>query len=117
MLQRIFEHAGRLLPEDKRFPTERRLRGWFEQQRLVRADYVAVSFGKSGRTWLRVMISRIYQRRHGLSDDLIEYSNYHRANAVLPRVLFTHDNYLRDYTGDGGGKAAFASKRDRKSVV
>ena len=66
MLQRILEHAGRLLPEAKRFPTERRLRGWLEQQRLDRADYAVVSFGKSGRTWLRVMISRIYQRRHGL---------------------------------------------------
>jgi Sulfotransferase domain len=110
MLQRILEHAGRLLPESKRFPTERRLRGWLEQQRLGRADVVVVSFGKSGRTWLRVMVSRIYQRRHGLSDDLIEYSNYHRANPALPRVLFTHDNYLRDYTGDGGGKAAFAGK-------
>jgi len=110
MLQRILEHAGRLLPEAKRFPTERRLRGWLEQQRLDRADYAVVSFGKSGRTWLRVMISRIYQRRHGLSEELIEYSNYHRANPTLPRVLFTHDNYLRDYTGHGGDKAAFAGK-------
>jgi len=99
-----------LLPEAKRFPTERRLRGWLEQQRLDRADYAVVSFGKSGRTWLRVMISRIYQRRHGLSEELIEYSNYHRANPTLPRVLFTHDNYLRDYTGHGGGKAAFTKK-------
>jgi len=111
MLQRILEHVGRLLPEAKRFPTERRLRGWLDQQRLNRADYVIVSFGKSGRTWLRVMISRVYQRRHALSDDLIEYSNYHRANAALPRVLFTHDNYLRDYTGQGGLKAAYAGKR------
>jgi hypothetical protein len=110
MLQRILEHAGRLLPENKRFPTERRLRGWLEQQRLDRADYVVVSFGKSGRTWLRVMVSRIYQKRHGLSDELIEYGNYHRADPALPRVLFTHDNYLRDYTGHGGGKAAFANK-------
>lgn len=98
------------MPESKRFPTERRLRGWLEQQRLDRADYAVVSFGKSGRTWLRVMISRIYQRRHGLSEELIEYSNYHRANSALPRVLFTHDNYLRDYTGHGGGKAAFTKK-------
>ncbi len=108
MLQRILEQAGRLLPESKRFPTERRLRGWLEQTRLDRADYAVVSFGKSGRTWLRVMVSRIYQRRHGLPEELIEYSNYHRANPALPRVLFTHDNYLRDYTGHGSGKAAFA---------
>jgi len=111
MLQRILEHAGRLLPQSKRYPTERRLRGWLEQQRLSRADYVIVSFGKSGRTWLRVMISRLYQRKYSLQDELIEFSNYSRANAAIPRVLFTHDNYLRDYTGDGGGKGAFAGKR------
>jgi len=108
---RLLEHAALLLPEAKRFPTERWLRGWLDRQRLNRADYVVVSFGKSGRTWLRVMISRVYQRRHALSDDLIEYSNYHRANSALPRVLFTHDNYLRNYTGHGGDKAAFAGKR------
>jgi Sulfotransferase domain len=111
MLQRILEHAGRLLPESRRYPTERRLRGWLEQQRLGKADYVIVSFGKSGRTWLRVMVSRLYQRKFGLRDELIEFSNYSRANPAIPRVLFTHDNYLRDYTGHGGGKLAFAGKR------
>jgi hypothetical protein len=111
MLQRILEHAGRLLPQSKRYPTERYLRGWLEQQRLTQADCIIVSFGKSGRTWLRVMVSRLYQHKYGLKDELIEFSNYHRANAAIPRVLFTHDNYLRDYTGDGAGKAAFADKR------
>lgn len=111
MLQRILEHAGRLLPDAKRYSTERRLRGWLERQRLDKADYVIVSFGKSGRTWLRVMVSRLYQRKFGLKDELIEFSNFSRANAAIPRILFTHDNYLRDFTGDGGGKAAFAGKR------
>ena len=111
MLQRILEHAGRLLPGSKRYLTERRLRGWLEQQRLDKADYVIVSFGKSGRTWLRVMVSRLYQRKYGLRDELIEFSNFSRANAAVPRILFTHDNYLRDFTGHGGGKAAFKGKR------
>ena len=111
MLQRILEHAGRLLPENRRFTTERRLRGWLENGRLSKADYVIVSFGKSGRTWLRVMVSRLYQTKYGLRDELIEFSNYSRENPAIPRVLFTHDNYLRDFTGDGGGKAAYADKR------
>jgi len=111
MLQRILEHAGRLLPEARRFTTERRLRGWLENGRLSKADYVIVSFGKSGRTWLRVMVSRLYQTKYGLRDELIEFSNYSRENPAIPRVLFTHDNYLRDFTGDGGGKAAYATKR------
>jgi Sulfotransferase domain len=111
MLQRIFEHAGRLLPGTKRYATERKLRGWLEQQRLDKADYVIVSFGKSGRTWLRVMVSRLYQRKYDLKDELIEFSNFSRANPAIPRILFTHDNYLRDFTGHGGGKAAFTTKR------
>lgn len=111
MLQRVLEHAGRLLPEEKRFPTERRVRGWFDYQRLVRADYAVVSFGKSGRTWVRVMISRLYQLVYDLpSEDLLEFGNYHRRDKRIPRILFTHDNYLRDYTGDGASKRAYADK-------
>lgn len=111
MLQRILEHAGRLLPETKRYATERRLRGWLEHGRLNKANYVIVSFGKSGRTWLRVMVSRLYQTKYDLRDELIEFSNYSRANPAIPRVLFTHDNYLRDFTGEGGGKTAYTGKR------
>jgi len=112
MLQRVIEQAGVLLPRSKRIPTERRLRGWLETLRLRSADYVIVSFGKSGRTWLRVMISRLYQRKHGLPEgSLIEYGNFHRRHSAIPRVLFTHDNYLRDYTRNGGSKSAFAGKR------
>jgi hypothetical protein len=112
MLQRVLEHAGRFLPRDKRYPTERRVRGWLEHHRLDAADFVVVSFGKSGRTWLRVMISRLYQKKYGLPEgSLIEFDNFHKSNAAIPRVLFTHDNYLRDYTGDGGGKQAYAGKR------
>src|SRR5215831_9133306 len=112
MLQRLMEQAGRLLPRAKRYPTERWVRGWLESKRLASADFVIVSFGKSGRTWLRVLISRLYQQQHGLPEgSLIEFGNFHRAHGTIPRILFTHDNYLRDYTGDGAGKIAYAGKR------
>jgi hypothetical protein len=32
-------------------------------------------------------------------------------NTAIPRLLFTHDNYLRDYTGDGASKRAYTGKR------
>ncbi|MEE9254695.1 MAG: sulfotransferase domain-containing protein [Pseudomonadales bacterium] len=71
-----------------------------------------VSFGKSGRTWVRVMVSRVYQQKHALAEgSLLEFDNFHRASPEIPRVLFTHDNYLRDFTGDGASKAAFRDKR------
>ncbi len=109
-LQHSAERLGGLLPAGQRYTLERRLRGFFEARRLNAADYVVVSFGKSGRTWLRVMISNMYERRYGLSADLIEFGNLHRRNAAVPRILFTHDNYLRDYTGHGASKRAYADK-------
>ncbi len=108
MLQRVLEHSLGVLPPARRRATERRLRGWLDAQRLKRADYVVVSFGKSGRTWVRVMLSRLYQLQHGLPEGtLLEFGNYHRLATAVPRILFTHDNYLRDYTGDGGSKRAY----------
>lgn len=112
MLRQVFEHSFRVLPPERRYSAERRVRGWLESRRLKRAHYVVVSFGKSGRTWVRVMLSRLYQLEFGLPEGtLLEFGNYHRANPAVPRVLFTHDNYLRDYTGDLASKRAYRDER------
>ncbi len=111
MLQRVFERAFTVLPADRRYGAERRVRGWFDLRRLRRADDVVVSFGKSGRTWLRVMLSRLYQLQFDLPEGkLMEFENYHRQDARVPRILFTHDNYLRDCTGDAASKRAYRDK-------
>lgn len=95
--------ALRLLPDERRVPLERRMRGRYDAQRLARAGVVVVSYGKSGRTWARVMLSRYFQLRYGVSRRrLLTLDNYHRHNAAIPVVMFTHDNYLRDYTGTEG---------------
>jgi hypothetical protein len=76
------------------------LRGWAESLLLDGADAAVVSYGKSGRTWLRLMLSRFYQRRYGLPEGaFFEYDNLSRSNAEIPALFFTHGNYLRDYTG------------------
>jgi hypothetical protein len=103
--------ALRVLPDERRVPLERRMRGRYDAQRLARADVVVVSYGKSGRTWARVMLSRYFQLRYGVSPRrLLTLDNYHRRNAAIPVVMFTHDNYLRDYTGTHG-KADFKRKK------
>lgn len=80
---------------------ERRLRGKEEYRKLRLADWVLVSWGKSGRTWFRVMLSRLYQVKYGLPmRHLLEYDNLHRKNPAVPRVLFSHNNYMRDYLDD-----------------
>jgi Sulfotransferase domain len=100
------------LPEAERVRRERRLRGREQFKKLERADVVVVSFGKSGRTWLRVMLSRFYQVRHGLSErHLIGFDNLHLRNAAIPKIFFTHDNYLKDYTPHGDTKADYADKK------
>lgn len=83
------------LSADRRRRFERWLRGQKEYHRLQEADIVVVSYPKSGRTWLRVMLSRYSQLRYGIPE----------------RFILGFDNYLRDYTGEGETRASFRDKR------
>jgi len=88
------------LPTARRKRLDRLWRGRDEMRRLALADAVVVSYGKSGRTWLRVMLSRFWQRRYALPEGrMLELDNLHRLDARIPIVLFSHANYTRDVTG------------------
>ena len=88
------------LPGPQRRHVGRWLRGWAESLLLDGTDAAVVSYGKSGRTWLRLMLSRFYQRRHGLPEGtFLEYDNLSRRVPEIPTLFFTHGNYLRDFTG------------------
>jgi Sulfotransferase domain len=107
----IVEAAAILAPPGRRRMIRRRARGREDTRNLRRADYVVVSHGKSGRTWLAVMLSRFFQLRFGLPEYLlINFDNLHGLNRAIPKILFTHDNYIRDYTGTGVRKTAFYEK-------
>lgn len=100
------------LPAEQKVRIERWLRGHEDFRKLALADCVIVSFGKSGRTWLRVMMSRFYQVRHGLSQrHLLAFDNLHNRVPEIPRIFFTHDNYLKDYIKEEGSKAAYYDKK------
>ena len=97
--------------EGARLRAERRLRGEEQYHSLRRCDLAVVSFGKSGRTWLRVMLSEVLRRRYGLPADLVlSFDNFHRLDPRAPRIFFTHDNYLKDFTGEPDSKAHFYDK-------
>jgi len=132
MLRTLFKKIIRILtlasvfflPEQKKIAIERRLRGREEFRKLQKADCVVVSFGKSGRTWLRVMLSRFYQLKHNLPENsLIGFDNLHARNRDIPRIFFTHDNYLKDFTGNADSKKDYYQKkvvllvRDPRDVV
>lgn len=101
------------LPYQQRKAIDRRLRGREEFRKLHAADWLLVSWGKSGRTWLRVMLSRVYQLKFGLPDyHMLDFDNLHRMDSRAPKIFFTHGNYLRDYTGHGyDTKVDFVGKK------
>jgi hypothetical protein len=58
---------------------------------LRHADVVLISFPKSGRTFVRAMLSRLLQRRFGIDERrLLEFPMLRKAAAEVPRLLFTH---------------------------
>lgn len=99
-------------PEADILRAERKLRGVEQFSKLQRADIVVVSFGKSGRTWLRVMVSHLFRVMYGLPENaILGFDNFHNLNRSVPKVFFTHDNYIKDYTGDFDSKEPFYDKR------
>jgi hypothetical protein len=59
------------------------------RQRVASADAVVASTGKSGRTWLRVMISHVFHRRFGVpADEVLAFDNLHRLNPAVPKIFF-----------------------------
>ncbi len=119
VLRRIWKTVSRrglrmafFLSEDQKRRGERWLRGKEEFRRLQGSSFAIVSHPKSGRTWLRVMLSRYFQLRYGIPEGyMLGYDNFYDMEPRAPKVFFTHDNYLRSYTGDGRSKKAFAHKK------
>lgn len=71
---------------DERRRTRKRL------PQLEAADVVFASHAKSGRTWLRAMISNVLHRTRGVPvEELLDFDNFHRLDSAIPRVFFTSD--------------------------
>jgi hypothetical protein len=95
----------------------RRARKWLRM--LRQADLVVLSLGKSGRTWLRAMISDLYHQRYGIPENrLIRFDGFHQHDPAIPKILFTHDlprdpwNRRRRWRQHGpAGEEPFRGKR------
>jgi hypothetical protein len=102
----------KVLPQEQAHKVERWRRGREEFWKYNNCEYIFASYGKSGRTWVRVMISRYYQLVYNLPDNiLMGFDNYTRLNKDIPKIFFTHDNYLRGYTGNVDSKKDFYHKK------
>lgn len=88
LVRRTATQLLRLVPGSAALRLKRDLRdaAW-----LSEADAVVISFPKSGRTYVRAMLARLYQRRFGIDErGLLEFATLRRAPPEAPRVLFTH---------------------------
>ena len=99
-IRRLIAASSVLLPRDTGIRAERWYRGYEDHRKLAAADAVIVSFGKSGRTWLRVLLWRYFAKKNGFEREGISgFDEFRLNNPNVPVLFFTHDNYLRDYAG------------------
>ena len=76
-----------VLPARQQKAIGRWVRGREEFRKLQRTDHVLMSWGKSGRTWLRVMLSRFYQVAYGIPEGrMLEFDNLHRIDPRIPSL-------------------------------
>ena len=81
---------NRLLPT----PYSKQLMEYYKKQT---ADAYVVSFPKTGRTWLRVLLSEYFCQMHGIEPyQTMGFENLNQLNRAIPKIFFTHDD---DYTG------------------
>ncbi len=116
IIKRLVRTASLFLPEERANDLERWRRGREDYWKYQRCDFVFASYGKSGRTWVRVMISRYITRAYdNIADDIVlGFDDPHKLNPDVPRIFFTHDNYLRRYTGNEDSRKDYY---DRKTIL
>ena len=88
---RMRQAAVRLL---RRVPGTRALglaRYWRDLDLIAEADVVFVSFPKSGRTFVRTQLARLFQRQFGIDErELLSFDLLRKSPSEVPRVVFTH---------------------------
>ena len=87
-------HSTTYLPKSLRISLREALLARLEIARSRRSQLFIIGHPKSGNTWLRTMISRVYQVRYDLPPSLILKSDeLANANPAIPRFLVTNGHY------------------------
>ena len=103
---------------------QRYLRGRRDIHKIRKADVVFVSYAKAGRTWVRTMISSLFQQRYGIPEsELLEFDNFHRHDKAIPKIFFAATHYVWEASRLPEGQTEFDGrriiflKRDPRDVV
>ncbi|MEM7222916.1 MAG: sulfotransferase domain-containing protein [Pseudomonadota bacterium] len=83
------------LPKPLRVKARSKLLADFQLAKARRSDILVIVHPKSGGTWFRVMLSRLYQKKYGLPPERpVKSDEFHNLNGELPRFLFTNGHYM-----------------------
>ena len=84
------------LPDGPRIALKRCVRGVSERRRLARADLVVIGHPKSGNTWLRFQLSRVYQHKFELPESVIpDVEALHGLDSRIPQLHMGAYTYVR----------------------
>ncbi len=90
-----------LLPTGSRVALRRKYLARLELAKAHRAGFIIIGHPKSGNTWLKAMISRLYQLRYDLPESkLINTDEFSRKIPEIPRLAATNGYY--SYEGEVG---------------
>jgi hypothetical protein len=93
------------LPASTRVALRRRWLARLELAKAERASFLIIGHPKSGNTWLKVMLSRLYQLRFDLPESrLINTDEFARKIPGIPRLAATNGCY--SYEGEVGALLA-----------
>ena len=83
-----------VLPEGARVAVRRKQLARLELAKAHRANFLIIGHPKSGNTWLKAMISRLYQMRYNLPESkLINTDEFSRKIPAIPRLAATNGYY------------------------
>lgn len=83
-----------ILPKKLRVPARYR---WLRRQQETKtrnAEIIVINHPKTGGTWLRVMLSRLYQMRYGLPPRrIVKSDEFNNFDATMPHFLISNGYY------------------------
>ncbi|MBE0454891.1 sulfotransferase domain-containing protein [Roseovarius autotrophicus] len=86
--------STRILPTRLRVSARKARLGALEVDIARRSSLIIIAHPKSGNTWLKVMLTRLYARRHGIPEsDFARYPALADANPAIPSFAATNGWY------------------------